>query len=644
MGASLLSGVSGLRSHQKMLDIVANNLANLNTPGFKASNVDFADLFSQTLDSGAASSGSVGGRNPIQLGMGVKATGISTNFEQGSLSATGRTLDVAIEGDGFFVLSDGAQSYYTRVGTFDVDSGNKLVHLGTGYRVLDIGAAQITIPKNTTLPGQTTGVVDIIGNLDANANGPMAEVLTTSVPLTTTYATITGSSAGPYALTDGDSLTIEANANPPITITFNAVDFADIAAATAQEVADVINASADRFTASLTPEGHLMLESDSLTSASSLKITDVTGTPAAALGLSTSLTTLTATALTDLRDLSDNLEDYVPGDTIMITGTDFDGTQLQATFTFGAANDGTTLGDLITTIDNTFVGCSASLNSGGNIVLTADSMGETSLFLSIADGAGSTGATTFAAHPFNRTAGGLGDTKTTSIKVFDSLGASHVITFVFRKEGANEWSATASILGAEGQMIDNKIEGIRFGEDGSFSQITGTGEGDAGFEVQFNGISLPQSIDLDLGTSGGFDGLTQYGSDFSAAAIGQDGFGPGSLRSLSIRSDGIIQGNFSNGKISDIAQLQVATFSNPSGLLKQGDSLYMPGANSGPAVAGAATAGGAGRIASNTIETSNVDIALEFTRLITAQRGFQVNARTITTTDQLMQELANLIR
>ncbi|NQT20646.1 MAG: flagellar hook-basal body complex protein [Planctomycetes bacterium] len=645
MGASLLAGVSGLRNHQKLLDVVANNLANINTPGFKVSNVGFADLFSQTLDTGAASSTNLGGRNPVQLGMGVKTAGISTNFEQGSLSATGRTLDVAIEGDGFFVLSDGNQNYYTRVGQFDVDSSNMLVLLGAGYRVMDAGGAQITIPKNVTMPGQITTNIDIVGNLDANADGPLAEVMTTNATFTTDKAIIAGTAAGPFALADGNSMTIAANANPAQTFTFLTADFVDIANATVTEVAAVINATAVGFSAS-DRDGRLVLESGSSDVAkSALLVSNASGTPAAALGLSTTNTTVVAAAATELQDLASNVSAYADGDVINITGTDYDGTTVVSTFTFGSGNDGITLGDLVTTISSSFTGATAALDSSGNLTLTADVVGDTNLFLGIADAAGTTGGTQFSNHSFDTTTqGGLGATRATSIKIYDSMGGSHVVSLIFRKEATNEWSTTASINAADGILLDSKIEGIRFGEDGSFSQVVGTGEGDPGFEMRFNGIASPQTIQLDLGTSGGFSGLTQYGSPFSAAAIGQDGLGPGSLRSISISADGTIQGNFSNGKISDIAQLQVATFSNPPGLLKQGDNLYLPGANSGPAVSGTAMAGGAGRISSSTIESSNVDIALEFTRLITAQRGFQVNARTITTTDQMMQELANLIR
>jgi len=649
MGASLLAGVSGLRAHQRMLDVTANNLANINTPGFKSASVGFADLFSQTLDTGAAGTDTIGGRNSVQLGMGVKTAGITTNFEQGSLSATGRTLDLAIEGEGFFVLDDGTQKVYTRVGTFDVDANNKLVHLGTGYRVLDANGIDITIPRNVTLPGQITSTVDIVGNLNANASGPLAEKLSTTVPFTTTYATVTSTVAGPYTLNDGDTLQITANdGNSPQTFTFTAAAFAaigsDIANCTADDVAQVINATATNFTA-FARDGRLVLQSSSDTSASSLTIVEAVGSPAAALGLPTGYFDRTATAATDLRDLSSNVVDYVDGDVINITATDMDGTQVSNTFTFGEANDGTTLADLVAAIDATYTGCTAAIDAAGNVTVTADAVGETDLFLTLTDDVNNTGGTVFSNHTFEtEVQGGLGDTTSTSIKIHDAMGGSHIVTITFRKEGTNEWSATASIEEGEGTVIDGRIDGIIFGEDGSFSQVIGTGEGDPGFEFRFTGIATPQAITLDLGSSGGFDGLTQYGNDFSAAAVRQDGFGPGTLESISIKVDGTIQGNFSNGKISDIAQVQVATFSNPSGLLKQGDNLYLPGANSGPAVAGTALSGGAGRVSSSTIENSNVDIALEFTKLITAQRGYQVNARTITTADQMMQELANLIR
>ena len=118
----------------------------------------------------------------------------------------------------------------------------------------------------------------------------------------------------------------------------------------------------------------------------------------------------------------------------------------------------------------------------------------------------------------------------------------------------------------------------------------------------------------------------------------------GSIASLSVNASGTVQGIYTNGQIQDLVQLQVATFSNPGGLSKVGDNLLAVSTNSGPPNAGVAQTGRAGKIVSGVLENSNVDIAQEFTRLITAQRGFQVNSRTITTTDELLQELANLVR
>lgn len=137
--------------------------------------------------------------------------------------------------------------------------------------------------------------------------------------------------------------------------------------------------------------------------------------------------------------------------------------------------------------------------------------------------------------------------------------------------------------------------------------------------------------------------MTQFGGDSSAAAVNQDGFASGYLTGLSFGQDGIINGNFSNGRSMPLAQLAIASFANPEALDRVGDNYYTQSNQSGDAVIGTAKTGGRGSVQQKVLESSNVDVALEFTRLIIAQRGFQVNARTITASDQILQELANLI-
>src|SRR5262245_48077143 len=140
MATSLLSGVSGLRVHQAMLDTVGNNLANLNTVGFKSSRIRFSDLLSEDVrPATGAASGSVGGTNPIQIGLGVQIAGIDTILKQGSIESTGNELDLAIQGDGFFVATDGIGTIFTRAGALGVDENNQLVDPGTGFRLLRYG-------------------------------------------------------------------------------------------------------------------------------------------------------------------------------------------------------------------------------------------------------------------------------------------------------------------------------------------------------------------------------------------------------------------------------------------------------------------------------------------------------------------------
>ena len=124
---SLFSGISGLRAHQTMLDVTGNNIANVNTTGFKASQTQFQDTLSQVLTNAGAAQDGVGGTNPAQVGLGVRVAGITTNFQQGAAQLTNRSTDMMISGDGFFVVRKGNEQFYTRAGAFDFDATGQLV-------------------------------------------------------------------------------------------------------------------------------------------------------------------------------------------------------------------------------------------------------------------------------------------------------------------------------------------------------------------------------------------------------------------------------------------------------------------------------------------------------------------------------------
>ena len=147
MSSSLLAGVSGLEAHQQMLNVVGNNLANLNTTGYKAQRMLFGDVLYETLRSASqGTSNGVGGTNPIQIGLGVSASSVSSNLQQGSLQTTGSDLDLAIQGNGFFVVNDGSQNLYTRAGSFMVDKNNTLVDPATGFQVQRTAASAKAAP------------------------------------------------------------------------------------------------------------------------------------------------------------------------------------------------------------------------------------------------------------------------------------------------------------------------------------------------------------------------------------------------------------------------------------------------------------------------------------------------------------------
>lgn len=193
MGTALFTGVTGLQVHQRRLDVVAANIANVNTVGYRSSRVLFQDLFSQTLRGGSAAVGGFGGTNPQQVGLGVQIGTIDVNHSQGSLVTTGFSSDLAIQGNGFFVLNDGNANAYTRDGSFQLNENGVLVDPATGLRVqgfladstgnIPVNATQadITIPVGATGIVRATTEANMIGNLHADTEAGTAVTRTLTV-------------------------------------------------------------------------------------------------------------------------------------------------------------------------------------------------------------------------------------------------------------------------------------------------------------------------------------------------------------------------------------------------------------------------------------------------------------------------------
>lgn len=642
MASSLFSALSGLRAHENWLGVIGNNLANSSTPGFKSSRAVFSDLFSQTLRFASSPGGSFGGRNPVQLGSGVQLSDIGRDFGQGTLNSTGRTFDLALNGNGFFMVTDGQSQLFTRVGTFGLDGSGTLVDQRTGFQVQSPTNQPITIDANATLPPQATQMVEMRGNLPAEVLGPLAQTVTSSSGFDEgTPAQLLSGNAQPYNIPAGETWTMEliidSGAPQQVALTgpgpFQAID-----------MVNAINALGAGVTAA-DVGGQVQLTTDRTGTAATIKVTPgLAGRDLAGLiGLSSSLVTgaqSLATGATPINSLPANVTDYLPGDAINISGIDGDGSSVSGTFVFGAppAGDGTTLGELVNFVDGLFGTASATLNpTTGEIEVVSSLTGESNLTLTFLDGTAAP-KTNWSQHAFTPTTLGSGpDSTSAAIEVYDSSGQAHTLTLLIERQDDGSWGITPQI--PNGSSTPATITGLRFDDDGRIQALPST----QSFSFTLPGQSAPQTVDLNLGTPGTIDGLTQFGDPANVFINFQDGFSVGSLSSVSVNGNGDIQGFFSNGQIEILGEIGVATFVNTNGMQEISDNLWGETANSGARTVGKAKTGPAGEIVAGVLEASNVEVAQEFVALIEAQRGFQANARMISTTDEILAELVNLL-
>ena len=238
---SMFAAVTALRNHQTFMDTVANNIANVNTTGFKAGRIDFQDVLNQTLKGAVAPTASHGGVNSAQVGLGVSIAGIDNFQTQGDLQPTGKVTDIAIQGDGFFNLSDGNQILYSRDGSFDVGSDGKLVSPSTGLKVqgwtsdntgaIDTGQpiGDITIPFNQMSPPTQSTNISVAGNLDSRAaDGTANETVMTVFDslgsphnITMRFVKVPNANAWDWEATTTDSAIVTQNPLASGTVTFD---------------------------------------------------------------------------------------------------------------------------------------------------------------------------------------------------------------------------------------------------------------------------------------------------------------------------------------------------------------------------------------------------------------------------------------
>jgi flagellar hook protein FlgE len=228
----------------------------------------------------------------------------------------------------------------------------------------------------------------------------------------------------------------------------------------------------------------------------------------------------------------------------------------------------------------------------------------------------------------------------TTMTVFDTLGNSHTMDVYFRNTAAGAWDWHAVMDG-----VDTGSTGsLTFGTNGALTSVTGT-------TVAFTPTNAdPMAVELNFGTPGAAGeppvagSMTGFASGSNVSSQSQDGYTSGDFSGIAIDGQGVVMGLYTNGQKLAISQMAVAKFRSNDGLGRAGESLWIDTRDSGPAAMGTAATGGRGSVSSGAVESSNVDLATEFVSLIQHQRSFSANSKTITTADEMLQELINIKR
>jgi flagellar hook protein FlgE len=501
ISSALFSGISGLSTNGNAMSVIGDNIANVNTIGYKSSRTTFQDVLAQSVATASGTS---------QIGRGAALSSIDTLFQQGSFESTSNATDLAIGGQGFFIVSPRAEEtqYYTRAGQFRFDSDGYFInpegYVGRGWALddngNDVGTLQPVRLSAFTSPPEPTNAITAITNLNSEDTSKVASLFTSAWDAN--------------------------NATEPI-------GDAQYGYQTSIRVYDSLGRSHD---------------------------------------------------VTVYYDKA--------------SGSEYD--------------DGTPTNN----IDNTW-----------EYIVTSNPDDDLRTAFAAADSRGILMRGTVA---FNATTGAL---ESQTSFVWDGLGApdadaSWIPSTTFSSDGYAE--VNAEFVAGVPQAIATE-----FGTRSTTSAWVGGAANVSA--IAANGLPTsswqPQAL-----TS------TQYASSSTTIYQTQDGYGTGFLENISVGTDGIMVGHYSNGQILNLFRVGLAKFNNQQALSKVGGNLWSATRDSGDAITGHPGENGLGRVSSNSLEQSNVDIAAEFVKMITTERGFQANSRIITTVDNMLQELINLKR
>jgi len=628
------TGLSGLRAASVDLDVTGNNIANASTVGFKGSKVQFGDLYASGFLSG--------GTNPI--GDGVRVQDVKQSFGQGNISFTDNGLDMAISGDGFFILNNNGEIRYSRAGQFGIDKDGFVTN-NQNMRVQGFTAdndgnlsgirGDLQIETDNLAPRRTTNLRSDL-NLDSRQSVLESRVVDFQ---TVSMGDLTVDDVFRIAYSDGTN-------SPDITIP---------AGSTARDAAGIINQQRGLSASATT----------AVTLGQEFSITDLEDALAAGdtefrIELDGQNVPISLSGVSSLQGLVDAINAS-------------SATSLSASLVDGGSD--------IRIIDNrgSNVGISfASTDAGVNQALEVfqgdvNIQSDRTVQDILPAGASSEIADAFAGgdlritNSFNPL-----DQRTynhaTSTTIFDSLGNSHELTQFFVKNpspgngvGVSEWSVYLQIDGELVAGTDTSPYTARFNEDGTLQSINGDPNGEIvvtdwipkdpnGEPNGADGPPLPgeevvtpipeppttSAFVVDLGNT------TQYGANFGVNDQRQNSYSTGRLSGLDVSDQGVIFARYTNGQSKSLGQVALASFNNTNGLSPVGETTWVETFESGQPIIGAPDTGTLGSIKASSVEESNVDLSAELVNLIIAQRNYQANAKTIETSDAVTQTIINL--
>lgn len=648
---SLYSGVSGLKTHQQKMDVIGNNIANVNTTGYKTNVVTFADIYYQTKRSPSAATSSLGGVNPRQVGYGVKMNTTTANMTQSGFTSSDSKYDMAIDGEGFFQVMDGSGNiYYTRAGIFNVDESGYLVD-ANGYHVLGVSGDS---------EGQAAGseiIRFVIADTEAKCSSATKTVngvgvtLSVSAPSDNTDMSVSFVNGEyPFATYANGILSLTINMDTQYE---SEVDFQNA-------INDALNAGG----ITLPDDVELLFSFDNIPN----NPESVAATNTVEWTYSTTSSTADVYVPYTYTDSSGNTSDKSAQ--IAFSTPDVPSTTEVAISYADANTTGATYSNGVWTIT---IGATTTSNEINRAITAAieeakaaDADAEvpgltcTTFVLPSSDNGNRTAAFT----KINEALGG-GNMKLVGVKdspvdvTFDvtesgAYANNYKITFAYSstygdgtKAVWDENNLTITINNSTTlQDIQDAIDEAANGNDKKKLIISGLDQLEDMNAAQRKAL-FEGNPALSLG--GGADSFfTEVLNSLSTFNLTDGRVGSpqsyADLSDITIQTDGTIIGIHAVHGYITLGRIDLATFDNPNGLSAIGGTMFAETVASGAAKVNIAGSSGTGEILSGSLEMSNVDLSQEFTDMITTQRGFQANSRTITVSDTLLEELLALKR